>query len=192
MAASRTTAVLRRLPGVAGAGLAGWLVDVSVLWVGHTALGVPVPIAAAAGFLAAGVVNYALNRRVFTAAGSAGDGRLRRYGLLFAANLAVVSVAVPLLADVVHTHLRAVPAALVAAKIAVTGLLLPVNTVVYGAWVFRDRSAPRAVPAGAPPAVPGGPANPANPAARATPVGPASAAGPASPAGPAAERERTS
>lgn len=187
MAAPRTTAVLRRLPGVAGAGLAGWLVDVSVLWVGHTALGVPVPIAAAAGFLAAGVVNYALNRRVFTAAGSAGGGRLRRYGLLFAANLAVVSVAVPLLADLVHTRLPAVPAALVAAKIAVTALLLPVNTVVYGAWVFRDRSAPRAVPVGAPPAVPAGRSTHTGPA---TPAG-RSAAGPAAPAGPADEHERT-
>lgn len=130
----------RRLPGVAAAGLAGWLVDVTVLWVGHTAFGIATPVAAAAGFIASGVVNYTVNRLVFTVRGTPGGRRLRRYGVLFAANLVVVSVAVPLLAAGFHAAVPGLPAALIAAKVLVTALLLPVNTLVYGAWVFTASS----------------------------------------------------
>lgn len=121
---------------MAGAGLAGWLVDVTVLWVGHTVFGIATPIAAAVGFIVSGLVNYTVNQLVFTVRGTPGGRRLRRYGVLFAANLVVVSVTVPLIADGFHAAVPTLPAALVAAKILVTALLLPVNTLVYGAWVF--------------------------------------------------------
>jgi putative flippase GtrA len=99
VAPGRRAALIRRLPGVAGAGGAAWIVDVTILWVGHVVLGVATPLAAAAGFLASGVVNYTLNRRVFAATD---HRRLRRYLVLFGANLVIVSVAVPLLASALH------------------------------------------------------------------------------------------
>lgn len=145
MGGSRRADLRRRLPGVAGAGLAGWLVDVTVLWVAHAVFAVPSPAAAAAGFIASGIVNYTVNRLVFTERGSPGGRRLRRYAVLFAANLVAVSVAVPLLADGLHTAVPALPAALIAAKVVVTAALLPVNTVIYGAWVFTASSGARAV-----------------------------------------------
>lgn len=158
-AGSRDT-LLRRLPGVAGAGVAAWLVDVTVLWVGHTVFGLAAWSAAAVGFVASGVVNYSLNRMVFRGRRAPSGGGLRRYAVLFAANLVVVSTAVPLLADGLHAAAPAIPAALIAAKIAVTAPLLPVNAVIYGAWVFPDADLPEPVSGhlgDMPPPLPGGP-----------------------------------
>jgi putative flippase GtrA len=136
--ASPRSSWLYRLSGVTGAGAAGWLVDVVVLWFSHDVLGVHPVVAAAAGFLAAGLTNFLLNRIVFTGQGGRTPRQAWRYALLFGANLPVVSFAVPLVADVVHELAPGVPAPLVAGKVVVTALLLPVNAWLYGAWVFKD------------------------------------------------------
>jgi putative flippase GtrA len=127
-----------RLSGVTGAGLAGWFVDVAVLWFSHDVLGVHPVVAAAAGFLAAGLTNFLLNRLVFAGQGGRTPRQAWRYALLFGANLPVVSFAVPLVADVVHELAPGLPAPLVAGKVVVTALLLPVNAWLYGAWVFKE------------------------------------------------------
>ena len=120
------------------AGLVGWVVDVSLLWSLHQRLGVPTAVAAAIGFTVAGVVNFVLNRRVFGAGYD--HGQAFRYSLLFLLNLGLVSAAVPLLADLAGQLTGRAGSALVGAKALVTACLLPVNTIVYGHWVFRDRS----------------------------------------------------
>ncbi len=126
--------VLRRMPAVAVAGGVGWLVDAAVLWSGHELLGLPVALAAATGFVAGGVVNVALNRRTFQGAGGRLAPQTVRYLVLFLLNLALTTVLVPLLADLLEG--ADVPGALLLAKVAVTAVLLPVNAVAYQ-WVFR-------------------------------------------------------
>jgi putative flippase GtrA len=133
-------AFVRRLSGVAGAGLTGWLVDVGLLWVGHEIAGLPAALAAAIGFLAGGLVNFLLNRIVFAGSRSRTVAQAWRYAALFAVNLALVSLSVPVLAAVIDSVAPAVPASLVAAKVTVTALLLPLNAVAYGAWVFAPRN----------------------------------------------------
>jgi putative flippase GtrA len=135
---SAASGFYRRLSGVAGAGLAGWLVDVAVLWLGHEVVGLPAAAAAAAGFLASGLVNFLLNRIVFSGGSGRTPGQAWRYVVLFGLNLVVVTLMVPLLADLLGSAAPAVPAPLIAAKVAVTGLLLPLNTWAYGAWVFQE------------------------------------------------------
>jgi putative flippase GtrA len=129
---------LYRLSGVTGAGLAGWLVDVSLLWFSHDVLGVPAVAAAAAGFLAAGLTNFLLNRLVFAGQGGRTPRQAWRYALLFGANLPLVSFGVPLVADAVHALLPGAPAPLVLGKVVVTALLVPINAWLYGVWVFKD------------------------------------------------------
>jgi putative flippase GtrA len=136
--ASWVPVFVRRLSGVAGAGLAGWLVDVGLLWTGHEVLGLAAPVAAALGFLSAGLVNFLLNRIVFSGATARTHRQAMRYALLFGINLPVVSASVPLLADAIDAAAPALPASLVVAKILVTAALLPLNTWAYGAWVFED------------------------------------------------------
>jgi putative flippase GtrA len=127
-----------RLSGVTGAGLAGWLVDVAVLWFSHDVLGVHPVVAAAAGFLAAGLTNFLLNRIVFAGQGGRTPRQALRYALLFGANLPVVSFGVPLVADAVHDLLPGVPAPLLVGKVVVTALLVPLNAWLYGIWVFKE------------------------------------------------------
>lgn len=128
-------AVLARLPGVAAAGLAGWVVDTATLWLLSQRFGVATWLAAATGFVLSGVVNFTINRRVFEAGYS--HRRVLRYLVLFAGNLAVVTVAVPLLATGLGGLFARPGLALLTAKVIVTAALLPVNTTVYGRWVFR-------------------------------------------------------
>jgi putative flippase GtrA len=128
---------LRRLSGVAGAGLVGWLVDVGLLWVGHEVVGLPAAFAAAIGFLAGGLANFLLNRIVFAEGQARMYRQAWRYAALFGLNLLVVTLSVPLVAAAVAAFASGVPAPLVAAKVVVTGLLLPLNAWVYGAWVFE-------------------------------------------------------
>lgn len=128
---------VRPLLGVALAGGVGWAVDVSLLWVLHELAGVATPVAAAVGFTASALVNFALNRVVFAATRRAAPGQMLRYGVLFAANLAVVSLLVGPVAAVVGPALGGAGTGLVAAKVVLTLLLLPVNAAAYRHWVFR-------------------------------------------------------
>jgi putative flippase GtrA len=129
--------LLRRLSGVAGAGLAGWLVDIALLWFTHDMLGAPAVAAAAIGFLAAGAVNFLLNQIVFAGDRARTRSQAWRYAVLFGVNLPVVALSVPLVAAVVDALAPDVPASLLVAKVLVTALLLPLNAWAYGAWVFR-------------------------------------------------------
>lgn len=123
------------LAGVAVAGGAGWVVDTTLLWVLDTRFGVPSAVAAAIGFLAAGVVNFFVNRVVFR--GRSGDrAQLLRYVILFLVNLAIVSTAVPLISHALTGLISQNGLRLIAAKIVTTGALLPVNAVAYHRWVF--------------------------------------------------------
>lgn len=128
---------MRRLSGVAVAGGAGWLVDVSVLWLAHEVAGLPVGAAAALGFVSSGVVNFALNRLVFAGRGRPGGGQVGRYLVLFLANLAVVSTLVPALAAAWGQLLAGSGLGVVLAKVVVTAVLLPLNSFCYHRWVFR-------------------------------------------------------
>lgn len=133
----RSSSVL--LAGVAVAGGVGWLVDTALLWALDTKLGVPTPLAAALGFLAAGVVNFALNRLVFRARGRTRNQPVR-YVLLFLGNLVVVSTVVPLLAYLMAAGIVRDGVRIVVAKLLTTAALLPLNTMAYHRWVF---AAPR-------------------------------------------------
>lgn len=130
----------RQLMGVAVAGVAGWVVDFAVLWLLSARLDVPVAAGAAAGFLAAGVVNFLVNRMVFEGRTSGLSGQSVRYVMLFVANLGVTSVAVSGLATAWGHHLED-GWALLAAKALVTLTLLPVNTLAYRHWVFAASGA---------------------------------------------------
>jgi putative flippase GtrA len=130
--------VARHLSGVVAAGALGWCVDVAVLWVAHAVLGLPVAVAAVAGFLTGGAVNFVVNREVFggragAARGRAGDQWLR-YGVLFAANLVLTAVLVPLLAQVAPAAVPVAPVVL--AKVVLTAALVPLNALAYRTWVF--------------------------------------------------------
>jgi putative flippase GtrA len=127
------------LAGVAFAGGVGWLVDTTLLWLLDTQLGVPTPLAAARGFIAAGVVNFALNRLVFRARGRARNQSFR-YVLLFLVNLVLVSTVVPLLAHLLDTVIVRDGVRIIIAKLFTTAALLPVNTVAYHHWVFAPPS----------------------------------------------------
>jgi putative flippase GtrA len=127
------------LAGVAVAGGVGWLVDTTLLWLLDTQLGVPTPLAAALGFLAAGVVNFVLNRLVFRARGRTRNQSLR-YVLLFLVNLVVVATVVPLLSHLLDSTIARDGVRIVVAKLLTTAALLPFNTMAYHHWVF---AAPR-------------------------------------------------
>jgi len=122
--------------GVAVAGAVAWCVDVGVLYVGHTYGHLPTAAAAAAGFVIGAVVNFALNRWLFRAHGAPAHRQMGRYALLFLANLALVTVLVPLLATW-YAGLIHAPARLLLAKVTVTAALLPANLWAYRAWVFK-------------------------------------------------------
>ncbi len=128
---------LRRLSGVAAAGGAGWLVDVSVLWLAHEVAGLPVSAAAALGFVCSGVVNFTVNRLVFAGRGRPGGRQVVRYLVLFLANLAVVSALVPVLAAAWGQLLAGPGVGVLLAKVVVTAILLPVNSFCYHRWVFH-------------------------------------------------------
>lgn len=131
-----STSFVRQLVGTGLAGAISWLVDTGVLWTLDTHTGVPLSLAAAAGFSCGGITNFCLNRAVFQGTGASAAQQGVRYLALFLANLAVVSVAVPALTAALR-HVDGMPAPVVLAKIALTGLLVPVNAAVYRQWVFR-------------------------------------------------------
>ena len=136
-AAAGTRPRAGQLLGVVLAGGLGWVVDVSLLWLLHEVLGVAVPPAAAVGFTASALVNFAVNRLVFGATRRAVPGQLVRYGVLFAGNLLAVSLLVGPLARLVGPALGGGGAGLLAAKVVLTLVLLPVNATAYRRWVFR-------------------------------------------------------
>ena len=125
------------LTGVALACGVGWVVDTGVLWALGARLGLPLPLAAATGFLTSGVVNFTLNRWVFSGRQSSRLVRQSlRYAFLFLLNLAAVTLLVPWLAGVLEQLLKPHDIALVAAKALVTAGLWPLNTAAYRYWVF--------------------------------------------------------
>lgn len=131
-----STSFARQLIGTGLAGAISWLVDTGVLWVLDSRTGVPLSLAAAAGFTCGGMTNFCLNRAVFQGTGASPTQQGLRYLALFLANLAVVSVAVPALTALLQ-HVNGLPAPVLVAKVALTGLLVPVNAAVYRQWVFR-------------------------------------------------------
>ncbi len=127
---------LRLLAGVALAGGIGWVVDTALLWLLATRAGVPAAVAAAIGFTASGVCNLAVNSRVFGGRGAPTRAQTFRFVTLFAVNLAVVSVLVPVLADALESQLASEGVRLIVAKLLATAALLPVNALTYHRWVF--------------------------------------------------------
>jgi putative flippase GtrA len=124
-----------QLLGVALAGGAGLLVDVSVLWILAVELDVPRAAAAATSYTVSGVVVFLLNRSVFGARGGDVARHGRRFLALFAFNLVVTTLLVPLLAGGFDGALSPDASLLLAKAITVLGLLLG-NTVLYRTWVF--------------------------------------------------------
>jgi len=124
------------LSWVALAGVIGWLCDVTVLWVLSELLHVPTALAAASGFVVAGVVNFLVNRQGFSDPDGSVGPQAARYLVLFVANLVVVTVMVPVLAVALGSLVAQSGARLVLAKLLVTACLLPVNAFFYQRWVF--------------------------------------------------------
>jgi putative flippase GtrA len=126
--------------GVGAAGVISLVVDAGTLWLLSAVLGVEAWIGAAAGFTLGGLLNFALNRRVFDAR----DGDTRHQGVkyltLFGVNLVITTLTVPALAEVAERLLDPVTdsygTALLVAKLAVMAVLMVSNTVVYRTWVF--------------------------------------------------------
>lgn len=137
----RTRSRVALLLGVALAGGAGWIVDVTTLWVLAVHLRVPTPVAAGIAYLTSAVVNFLLNRRVFQAQGGRTARQTKRYVLLVGLNVLIVAALVPLFAHLLRPALAGANLRLLAAKIVTTAILLPFNAVVYHRWVFAGTPA---------------------------------------------------
>ncbi|MBD9698175.1 GtrA family protein [Flavimobilis sp. GY10621] len=130
-----------QVTGVLVAGGVGWIVDVALLWVLDTRVGLPTSVAAATAFLASGVANFLINRAVFrTKHGSARRTQLFRYAVLLLANTLAVSLLVPLLAHPLSASTGNWDVALLLGKALTTALILPLNVLGYRAWVFSSSS----------------------------------------------------
>lgn len=130
-----------QLMGVGAVGVVSLVLDVAVLWVLDTQVGVPTALAAASGFTAGGVLNFALNRRVFRAADGHVGRQGARYLTLFVINLVITTVAVPVLALAVGRLVEDDGASLLVAKLATMAVLVVSNTVFYRHWVFATAPA---------------------------------------------------
>ena len=128
-----------RTAGTVVAGAIGWAIDVALLWTLAIGLGVAAPIAAACGLTASGGVNFVINRAVHGGAEPRREGEFTRYVSLFALNVVLTAVSVPLLADLLGGVLADRGLQLVAAKVVVTAVLLLFNSYAYHRWVFNRR-----------------------------------------------------
>lgn len=122
--------------GTVVAGAIGWVIDVSLLWVLVIRLGVPTAIAAVCGMLASASVNFVANRAIHQAMAGQGVQQASRYLLLFAVNLAVVAISVPVLAEALDRLIGDRSLGLIGAKVVMTAALLLANSVAYRRWVF--------------------------------------------------------
>jgi putative flippase GtrA len=127
-----------RTAGTVVAGAIGWAIDVTVLWTLAVRLGVPTPIAAACGLIASAAVNFLLNRVVHGGSEAQRHREVARYGALFGLNLVVVTVSVPLIAEVLDRALADPSLDLLGAKVVVTAVLLLFNSYAYHRWVFKQ------------------------------------------------------
>lgn len=114
----------------AGLSGGGWLLDMLLLWLGVSQLGLPAGVASFMSATVAAMSVYVISRSVVFGSAARLDRSALAYLAYTAANIVVWAIAIQLLADalVAYFGLRTVDAALWA-KIAVTPLSLAMNYV---------------------------------------------------------------
>lgn len=132
---------IRVLAGVAGAGAVSWLIDVGLFWTLVTHVGMDRSSAGALAFAVSGLVNFVLNRSVFSHPDMPRTGtQVRRYLVLFAVNTAITATLIPIAVDLVAHFGGDANVSLILGKVLVTALVLPINAFFYHIWVFAGRA----------------------------------------------------